>query len=263
MIYAQLWDHETLDKSRLDMRDVIEEDPTDRKVCSCEGGLFAVGTYLCSRHRLLPHFTKPAYVGKEAAQEVIEAWHMEMYEQEKQSPQPHELVAEDIPNAVCGNPFLIGQESSAFLRTLYVNIDLWTLECPEDDCAISNLAERQRVVIEPLLKIQKKAGFKLTIELEQKRIRLNMLQQIFPAMKTILDAFETKGANVCVLFVYTRPDYDKNSGEVGDFKTVTPFEGWELNDAIKHPESDWKEKLVAFLGSVRILSHLSRKQHQY
>jgi hypothetical protein len=55
----------------------------------------------------------------------------------------------------------------------------------------------------------------------------------------------------------------KDFGKVDDVKTATPVESWELNGAFKHPESDWKEKLVTFLDSVRTLSCHTRNQHPY
>ena len=74
MIYAQLWDFRTLQATQLDMRNMMIDRPARLKPCICDDG--ASGTYLCARHQPVHHFAKPGFVGKEAAQEVIEAWHM-------------------------------------------------------------------------------------------------------------------------------------------------------------------------------------------
>ena len=137
-------------------------------------------------------------------------------------------------------------------------IDLWDLECPTDGCATSDPTERKWALVDPLLKIPKKAGLRFTIGLHQKRIRLNLLQKMFPDVRTLLDAFEAKGADVHILFVYRILGYDEDDGHHDEdadrdndkTKFFTPIGTWDLNEAIKHPESNWKEKLVAFLESV-------------
>jgi hypothetical protein len=177
---------------------------------------------------------------------------------------------EDIEKRVGGDPFRVGRNASAFLRTLRVNIDLWDLEYP-GEYDVSHQIGRQRDIVDPLLKIEKKAGFRLTIELHQKRIRLNLLEQVFPDLRTILQAFEKERANVRILFVYryNNEEYDENNendesdesddeNDNGAAKYITPIESWELNDAIKNPESGWKDKLIAFLDSV---SNYTRYQH--
>jgi hypothetical protein len=85
MIYAQLWDPEMLDESHERMIDAIEEEYTEDRRCACQLLLkqdakpwVAFDALKCMTHKVLPHFLRPVYVGNESAQEVVEAWHLEM-----------------------------------------------------------------------------------------------------------------------------------------------------------------------------------------
>jgi hypothetical protein len=177
----------------------------------------------------------------------------------------HMPKPEDIEDRVSSDPFCVGRDVSAFLHTLHMNTDLWDLEYPkefESPYALSDPADRKRAIVDPLIKIEKKAGFKPNVELNQKRIRLNLLPQIFPDLKTILHAFEEQGADVCILFDYRYQD-DDDDGDDEDLKHIFPTKSWELNDAVKHPEGDWKDKLIAFLESVSStpFRHIRSKQN--
>jgi hypothetical protein len=177
-------------------------------------------------HKVLPHFLRPVYVGNESAQEVVEAWHLEMSKMKRDIYDPafHVGKYEDIGKRVGGDPSRVGRNASTFLRTLRVNIDLWDLEYPAE-YDVSHQIGRQRDIVDPLLKIEKKAGFRLNIELHQKRIRLNLLEQIFPDLRTILQAFEKERANVRITWFTSEwpPRHQRSARAATQHNTTTDY----------------------------------------
>lgn len=86
--------------------------------------------------------------------------------------------------------------------------------------------------LEPLLKIKNKTGFKLNINLSQRIIRLNILEEFVKVLTPIYHAFEKEGADVKIKFScrYSQSAWQPRS--------------WCLRHTFSEPAQDWKKEMA-------------------
>jgi hypothetical protein len=96
-----------------------------------------------------------------------------------------------------------------------------------------------RIIANILLTIKKKKGFKLTIEFCQRNLNLDEWSAAFDVFRPVLEVFEQEGGRVRISVWCV--------GWGTSIRTVR----CDVNDAIKHPESNWRRKAIAYFESVR------------
>lgn len=180
--------------------------------------------------KVRPTYMDPKVVGQELALEVAESWY------KAASQESDDVFTIYSPGKleyfICGDPFLLGLNSSVALRGLLILIPIEELALP--DSSSESLLRRY---VEILLKTKRKAGFKLTIKLKQKRIRLKSWAQALDSLRHMVEVFENENATVRVCFQY---DHDW---------VYPPFE-YNLLGPIKDPDSDWKAEAIVRLNGV-------------
>ncbi|CAE7174673.1 hypothetical protein CFE70_005201 [Pyrenophora teres f. teres 0-1] len=107
--------------------------------------------------------------------------------------------------------------------------------------SLANRRHERQTLTDLLPSITHKEGFDLRIQLQQKRLRLNLWPPVLEALKPVLEDFERQGAaNVRIYLYYER--HTSMFAEESDFEM-------ELNEIIKNPRDDWMEDATKFIDS--------------
>lgn len=232
IIYGYLWDDEGLRLFTLAMSSATivecQQDPI-----SCHDIVHkAVAPTIrsCSWHARQPFFVKPGYVGARAAREVVEAWYWAM---RRITLSWWKSVRVDEAALIINNDaFLVNLDPASVLRELDVEIYI--------DHPYPLSFEMKERFLGGLLRIKQKCGFKLTIALKQRFIKLNRWCWVFNDLHPILAVYEKEGADVRVDFVY-------------DNHALKPRLELDVLPWLRDPDQDWKEEARAFFDSVRSL----------
>jgi hypothetical protein len=232
MIYAHLWDRDTLDTHFTLMKFPL--------IMDCSGKSCATGDNVgCHWHQDQPHFIKPAFVGPEAALEVVEAWYKVMG---TATHHPFRAIQlREIERLVTADAFFVGINPADVLRKLDLKFDMDELVLLSGKTFEADQSIAQHY-LGLLLKIKNKSSFKLNIELSQRRIRLNLWPHAFELLRPILSVFNKEGAHVRIYWTYSGPMY-----------TLIQH---ELNTLIEKHESNWKKDVIAFLDTVSCPSYV-------
>jgi thiol-disulfide isomerase/thioredoxin len=194
----------------------------ERGDCDTPGCVFG-STKECSKHNAQPHFVKAAVMGRDIACEMVEAWY-----------KIHEMLqyacttsAKALERRVCADSFNVGLDPANVLRSLHLSLGLAQLAL--------HPAEGQNVV-GLLRRIGKKHGFRLCITLSQDQLSLSLWPAVCDIFRPVLEEFEKEGADVTINVMYFSES----------FEVVE----WSLLEAIKNPESKWKEDAYDFYRNV-------------
>jgi hypothetical protein len=143
--------------TRLTMGRKIESD------CRQHGCVFG-SLNECMYHDAAPHFIKTSYMDPEVAQEIVKRWYSflpEIWE----FPHTDTGLVDTVERAVCADVFRVNLVPADVLRELYISQDLVTRALhPKDGKKIADI----------LLRIKNKSKFKLSFELRQQHLRLNL-----------------------------------------------------------------------------------------
>ncbi|KAF1843340.1 uncharacterized protein K460DRAFT_341351 [Cucurbitaria berberidis CBS 394.84] len=208
MVYAQLWDAKTLDKTWKSMELSLFNDQDESW-----------------RILHLPHFVNSSIVGPESVLEVVEAW----YQLVSVIGSPfHAGSLESLERLVTADAFSIGTDATTLLRELVLEFEIIYLIPP---------SEYYRQCVRLLHKIKNKSGFKLTIKFLQRRISMDFWLDALESLRPILEVFEEEGASVRVFFQYLHLkllpviEYDLHDAR------KNPSSNWR-QEAIKALDSD-------------------------
>jgi hypothetical protein len=169
----------------------------------------------------MSHVVDLNYMGVEVAREVVEAY----YKIARNVAQPLEAQHPlEISNIVEGDFFNVGPDPAKVLRGIAIRFSLDNLV---DGTGYIDLAHMQQA-FEQLLRMKKKPGFKLRIELRQYHVRLRLLAQ---------SAFEGAEAEVAI----TWKILDTSGGSDPERS---------LDDIVRHPTTGWKEEFTEYLENV-------------
>jgi hypothetical protein len=228
MIYTEIWDLEYLDSTRLQRLQSRSHDRVDT--------------------RYQPHVVRPDFMGKDTSLEMAQAW----YEAAARlTPDTFTIsdTHESIHEAVCKDPFRIGLDPATVLRTL-------TIEFDEDTSRVGSLyskwtdAGTRRRSLDPLYRIRKKAGFRLTFRICTVKFRLNRWPEFLDFFRPIVETFEKEKAIVNVQAVH------RSRGGAKD----TPCVYVDLNDIVRgYDAATWKESVIEYLDGVIPILVSSRK----
>jgi len=136
--------------------------------------------------------------------------------------------------------FFVGLNPSTILRTLSLEIYIDFLFMTYERNGPSDQA-----CIDSLLRIKKKADFKLSFTLKQKYISFHYWSLAFDMLRHVVDVFEKEGATVQVTFVYLHDG-------------LYPKLKWNMLEALKSGNDDWKAGAKRDLEKDRRL----RKRHR-
>jgi hypothetical protein len=162
------------------------------------------------------------YIDPEVALEIVEAY----YRRAPRYILPfHAITLDDIERLVSMDLFGVGLNPATILRELKISFDVDNLNLPFN---IQVDVEQITEALSWLFKIVKKKGFKLTIELVQRRIRLSLWEEYFMMLKPVLQVFEKEGATVNIMWRYQNFSYPPDRIFI------------ELNDLIRASGPDWK-----------------------
>lgn len=232
MIYGYLWDDEGLRLFSLSMSSAtILECQQDSISChDIVHKAVAPTIRSCSWHARQPFLIKPGYVGAGAAREVVEAWY---WATRRITPCWWKSVRVDEADLIINkDAFIVGLDPASVLRELDVVIDI--------DHPYPLSSETEERFLGGLLRIKQKCGFKLTIALKQRFVRLNPWRRIFNGLRPIVAVYEKEGADVRVDFVY-------------DNHALKPRLELDVLPWLRNPDQDWKQEARAFLDSVSSL----------
>jgi hypothetical protein len=228
IIYTEIWDLEYLDSTRPQSLQSRSHD--------------CVGT------RCQPHIVRSEFMGKDTALEMAQAW----YEAAARlTPDTFTIsdTQESIREAVCKDPFQIGLDPATVLRTLTIAFD-------EDTSRMENLyskwtdADTRRKSLDPLYRIRKKAGFRLTFRICTIKFRLNRWPELLDFFRPVVEMFEEEKAIVDVQAVH------RSRGGAKD----TPYVYVDLNDIVRgYDAATWKESVIKYLDGVIPILVSSRK----
>jgi hypothetical protein len=104
--------------------------------------------------------------------------------------------------------------------------------------SIRSAEHRRELITEPLLRIQNKSGFKLTIKINQRRLQLSLWQEVFDALREPVTVMREEGATVKASFGYGYR-YEEDSTVI-----------YDILEAMTQPENEWRAKAVAFFDAV-------------
>ncbi|KAF1946881.1 hypothetical protein EJ02DRAFT_199028 [Clathrospora elynae] len=198
MVYAQIWSVDYIEENFMSMVGISK-------------GL--------SRAKAVPHVVDTSYVGLEMGLEIVEAYYGHavgngMFEAQH---------LRDVDRLIDCDAFNVGVDPATVLREMGIKFHLDELA----DAKRNIDMEEVKRSFDRLLKVVKKKGFKLRIELSQRRIRLNVWPKFFDILRPILLAFEEGGADVAIQWSYTDHDWL--------YDVSLP-----LNDLIKQSNPKWK-----------------------
>lgn len=219
IVYEFLWWNETGDLRFWTLQNILFAPDCIEKPCQC------------LRNRKIPTFVNPAFVGPEIALEAVESFY-KVFVGLPGFPMALVRCLENIKSLVCNDVFHVGLDPATVLREARLEIhveDYVTLGPPYTH------QDSLKEYFEPLLRVVKKSGFQLKINLTQRHIRLNVLAEFLPVLQPIKQAFDAEGAHVTIKFQYD-----------GDADVQ-----WNLNEAVAAPSGNWKEDLIDYLESVR------------
>jgi hypothetical protein len=156
------------------------------------------------------HIMDPEFVGSEPAREIAEAWcRVKAKLRHEITIGPLETTNEAgdrLGDIVCGRLQHAGLDASMVLRALHFELDLDTLEVERPygrmeggPLGFKSEAER-KAFFDPLYRIKKKSGFRLTVELCQWTIDLDRWEEAFNIFKPMLTRFENEGAHVLIFW---------------------------------------------------------------
>ncbi|KAH8728987.1 hypothetical protein GQ44DRAFT_756887 [Phaeosphaeriaceae sp. PMI808] len=131
--------------------------------------------------------------------------------------------------------FWVGANPATLLQELSITFQLDGLVVPVTGAVNTELIASS---LTSLLKINKKTGFRLKIELCQLRIRLNPCDAHLNMLRPILEGFESEGANIRIFWSH----YYSKASPHGGIKH-------ELNNLIKCPSSTYKHNLISILDT--------------
>jgi hypothetical protein len=177
----------------------------------------------CSKHDAQPYFVKAAVMGRDIARELVEAW----YSVCGTLQYGYTTGTGALERRVCVDSFNVGLDPANVLKKLSLRLDLEQLAL--------NPPEGQKVV-GLLRRIRKKNRFLLSIYLNQEQLRLNLWPAVCDIFRPVLEEFEKEGADVRV--------------DLTHFSKSDVFIEWSLLEAIRHPESEWKEDAYDFYKNV-------------
>ncbi|KAF2125000.1 hypothetical protein P153DRAFT_370325 [Dothidotthia symphoricarpi CBS 119687] len=242
MIYAHLWDFETLDTAPHRMFSPLKE-PCRESKGKCKTSEHA--------HDDKPHFVNPDFVGREASLEIVKAWY-------KAAAISHghlffAYTSDAIKSLLTTDAFHVGLNPATVLRAMTIDVNLDCLAAMEKQRKVISGTETTDMLdipslqqeFEPLLKVKNKTGFKLTFDVTQWHIRLNVWKEMFEVVKPVVDVFKKEGAIIRVIFKchYHLDGYIRLEGEL-DTASIFPPPTWH-QDAVAHfdklphiPESD-------------------------
>ncbi|KAI4927983.1 uncharacterized protein J4E92_005464 [Alternaria infectoria] len=205
-------------------------------------------------HRILriSHVVLPEYVGDAAAKENVHMWY-EIYAAETCYCSwlvlgSHNL-GENLTTVICKDNFQVGLDPSTALREITIEVSDTSLALGHKDSNFKDATSR-REAFNLLLRIKKKAGFKLSLTIHQDCIRLNMWPEILELLRPIVKVFEQEGAHVSV-----KSDYDPSGPHCID---VGPGVSTDLAHLVRNydPET-WKQStkqsLIDYYEEVRWL----------
>ncbi|KAI4673675.1 uncharacterized protein J4E88_008731 [Alternaria novae-zelandiae] len=174
----------------------------------------------CRSHRNTPFFMRPGYVGQETAREVVEAWYNAVVAWWPKTWNRVSLATVEYMTRT--DAFFVGLNPSTILRTLSLEIYIDFLFMTYDRNGLSDQA-----CIDSLLRIKKKADFKLSFTLKQKYISFHYWSLAFDMLRQVVDVFEKEGAIVQVTFVYLHDG-------------LYPKLKWDMLPALRSGNNDWK-----------------------
>jgi hypothetical protein len=228
-----------------ELRDMVYAQIWTEDYQSQEGSLMVARIRRFPDDVALPHVVDKDYVGPEIAREMVEAFYRHAG-----------LTAftaqglEDIPYLLSLDVFNVGLDPKTVLRECKVVIDM-------DDEDWQELQNYQvdvtyvEPVLNKLLDIVVKKGFKLDIELKQRRVRLNLWDDYLDMLRPIIFALESEGAMVgtswcCVdPMRYEVPCIRSNPKNLASGILVR----YELDDVIKQGDNIDKHDTIRLLDA--------------
>jgi len=157
-------------------------------------------------HRLLriSHVVLPGYVGDAAAKENVQMWYeaygaMTCYRDWLALGRRN--IGEELTRAICKDTFGVGLDPATALRKLTIEVSDTSLVLSHEHSDFKDATSRQDA-FNLLLRIKKKRGFKLEINILHDCIRLKMWPEILGLLQPIVKVFEQEGAHVSALSSY-------------------------------------------------------------
>ncbi|KAF1361131.1 hypothetical protein EJ07DRAFT_176517 [Lizonia empirigonia] len=199
------------------------------------------------------HIIDPSYVGTEMAREVVEA----LYQNERCGSGPfygERVFCATSPNTlrrlICDDTFGVGLDPATHLRSMSIKYHIDKLMA-HDGCYDRSYSLKQITrSFSALLRVVKKRGFELEIELTQQRVRLNMWNEWFEALRPILSTFEECGATVTIKWNYDGIQDDS-----------VPNQYWRpLVNMIRNQGPDWRREVADWMDS---LPHVDPAHREY
>lgn len=190
----------------------------------------------------------PSYVGSEMAREVVEA----IYQNESCgsgrffgervfcATSPHTLR-----RLICDDTFGVGLDPANHLRSMSIKYHIDELMVHDGFYNRTYSLKQITRSFSALLRVVKKRGFELEIELTQQRVRLNMWNEWFEALRPIVNTFEEGGATVTINWKYDGIQDDSVKNQY-----------WRpLVDMIRNQEPDWRCEVADWMDSVGARVH--------
>jgi hypothetical protein len=222
MIYAQIW--------------------TDDCISRPDQAMFK--TLLGSQGLPLPHVVNKEFVGQDMALEVVEAYYRAVCNRAFDINTPL-----SISDMIYADRFDVGLYPANILTRM--NIDLLLDDLTLEDQHGYMPMDKIKWCMQPLHDVirKRKSGFKLSITLSQRHIRLNVLEEFINMLRPILVAYHKENGEISILWSYYAHDVDNTEDDESDIKF-----GRNIQDAfqqlIERPGSTWKADMIKCLDEV-------------
>ncbi|KAI4948135.1 hypothetical protein J4E91_006129 [Alternaria rosae] len=162
----------------------------------------------------ISHVVLPEYVGAEPAKENVQMWYeitaAETCCSSWRVPGRHNLGE---------NLRTVGLDPATALRFLSIEVPNATLVLGNKDSTFQGATSRQDA-FNLLLRIKRKAGFKLNFLIYCDCIRLNMWPEILDLLRPTVEVFEQEGAHVSVRSLYDPNGTDRTDESPGVYTDV-------------------------------------------
>jgi hypothetical protein len=182
---------------------------------------------------------KTAYMGTKTAREVAESWYNCVPEYTEYPPVCEDFTSDLVERSVSFDDLHIGINPAHALGEMgiiYIPLPVH-LDKPNELNDPSDIAN-------VLLRINNKRGFKLSIGFYYPELEPDLWTTAFNVFRPILEAFEQEGAHVRLYVTYAKYGYSTLS--------------WDVNNAIKHSESNWREDAKEYSGTVSSWSRVHK-----